>query len=58
MLINICLLFIEVLCERDSLKPAEEEAWMARGRERIPSRLHTQHRAQHGAQSHEPEIMT
>jgi len=29
-----------------------------RGRERIPSILHAEYGARHGAQSHDPEVMT
>ena len=35
-----------------------EGAGRGRGRKRISSRLHTQHGAQHGAWTHNPEIMT
>ena len=44
--------------ERERMHAHRQERGRERRRERILSRLHAQHRAQCGAQSHDPGIMT
>ena len=52
------ILFFFFLRERESESEHKEGRETEGGKQRIPSRLHAQHRVQCGARSHDPGIMT